>query len=88
MKWKEVVDLLRIDEYKQLHSSTRACSRHRPLENGEGDSASIGSNDGVVRVPGRIFSAQAIPEDKALVIILNVRNFKTKASSEPPIDIL
>ena len=66
----------------------RTCSRRRPLENGKGDSASIGSNDGVVRVPGQIFSGQAIPADKALVIISNFRYFKMRASRDAPIGAL
>ena len=48
----------------------------------------FGLNDGVVRILGRIFSGQAIPADKARVIILNTRNFKTRASRDAPIGIL
>ena len=81
--------MLQIDEYKRLVQLELARdTRHPPLENGEGDSASIGSNDGFVRIPEQIFSGQAIPTDKALVIILNTRNFKTRASRDPPIDVL
>ena len=60
-----------------------------------------GSNEGTAAILAAAFwaasieigeplslSGQAIPADKALVIISNIFNFKTRASRDAPIDVL
>ena len=87
MKWKEVVYLLLIDEYKRPVQLKLA----RDIDHWRMVKKTAPQSDQMMELfeyKDRYFLDKLhISSDKALVIISNVRNFKTRASRDAPIGV-